>query len=71
MRRFLIVIESAGKNFSAYSPDLPGCVATGATREETERRMYEAIELHVEGLREDKQPVPPSTSFGEYVVVRA
>jgi predicted RNase H-like HicB family nuclease len=71
MHRFLIVIESAGKNFSAYSPDLPGCVGTGATREETERRMYETIELHVEGLREDKQPVPPSTSFAEYVVLRA
>lgn len=70
LHRFLIVIESAGKNFSAYSPDLPGCVATGATREETERRMYEAVELHVEGLRQDKQPVPPSTSFAEYVVVR-
>ena len=71
MHRFLIVIESAGNNFSAYSPDLPGCVATGATREETERRMYEAIQLHVEGLREDKQPVPTSTSFAEYVVVPA
>ena len=71
MHRFLIVIENAGENFSAYSPDLPGCVATGATREETERRMYEAIELHIEGLIEDKQPVPPSTSFAEYVVVRA
>jgi predicted RNase H-like HicB family nuclease len=65
----LIVIESAGNNFSAYSPDLPGWVATGATREETERRMYEAIQLHVEGLIEDKQPVPVSTSFAEYVVV--
>ena len=71
MHRFLIIIESAGKNFSANSPDLPGCVATGATREETERRMYEAIELHVEGLIEDKLPVPASTSFAEYVVVRA
>ena len=71
MHRFLIVIESAGEDLSAYSPDLPGCVATGATREETERRMYEAIKLHVEGLREGKQPVPPSTSFAEYVVVRA
>ena len=50
MHRFLIVIENAGKNFSAYSPDLPGCVATGSTREETERRMYEAIQMHVEGL---------------------
>jgi predicted RNase H-like HicB family nuclease len=71
MHRFLIVIENAGNNFSAYSPDLPGCVATGATHEETERRMYEAIQLHVEGLREDKQPVPASTSFAEYVVVPA
>ena len=50
MYRFLIVIENAGKNFSAYSPDLPGCVATGSTREETERRMFEAIQMHVEGL---------------------
>ena len=71
MHRFLIVIENAGENFSAYSPDLPGCVATGQTREETERRMYEAIQLHVEGLLEDKQPVPASTSFAEYIVVPA
>ena len=71
MHRFLIVIENAGENFSAYSPDLPGCVATGETREETERRMYEAIQLHVEGLLEDKQPVPASTSFAEYIVVPA
>ena len=49
MNRFLIVIENAGDTYSAYSPDLPGCVATGATREETEKRMREAIELHVRG----------------------
>lgn len=71
MHRFLIVIEKAGNTFSAYSPDLPGCFATRSTREETERRMYEAIQLHIEGLVEDKQPVPPSTSFAEYVVVPA
>lgn len=71
MHRFLIVIENAGNNFSAYSPDLPGCVATGGTREETGRRMYEAVQMHVEGLIEDKQPVPASTSFAEYVVVPA
>jgi predicted RNase H-like HicB family nuclease len=71
MHRFLIVIETAGANYSAYSPDLPGCVATGATREETERRMYEAIQMHVVGLIEDKLPVPASTSFAEYVVVPA
>ena len=69
MHRFLIVIEQAGKNLSAYSPDLPGCVATVSTREETERRMYEAIQMHVEGLVEDQQPVPASTSFAEFVVV--
>ena len=71
MHRFLIVIENAGNDFSAYSPDLPGCVATAATREETARRMYEAIPMHVEGLREDNQPVPASTSFAEYVVISA
>ena len=70
MHRFLIVIENAGENFSAYAPDLPGCVATGDTRQETERRMSEALQLHVEGLREDKHPVPASTSFAEYLVVR-
>lgn len=71
MRRFLIVIEQATNNFSAYSPDLPGCVATGSTREETERRMYEAIQMHIEGLIEDNLPVPASTSFAEFVVVPA
>ena len=53
MHRFLIVIEKAGKNYSAYSPDLPGCVAMGATHEEAEERMHEALELHVKGLLED------------------
>lgn len=69
MHRFLIVIEDAGANFSAYSPDLPGCVATGSTRDETERNMYEAIQLHIEGLTEDGLPIPQSTAFAEYVVV--
>ncbi|HVS30743.1 MAG TPA: type II toxin-antitoxin system HicB family antitoxin [Thermoanaerobaculia bacterium] len=67
--RFLVVLEDAGANFSAYSPDLPGCVATGATREEAEANMYEAIQLHIEGLREDGQPIPHSTSHAEYIVV--
>jgi predicted RNase H-like HicB family nuclease len=69
--RFLIVVEKAGQNYSAYAPDLPGCVATGATREETENRMYEAIQLHIEGLKEDGLPIPTSTSVAEYVVVGA
>ena len=70
MHRFLIVIEKADGNYSAYSPDLPGCVATGATREEAERNMHEAIEIHVCGLQEDSLPVPESNSFAEYVVVK-
>lgn len=69
--RFLIVIEDTGENYSAYSPDLPGCVATGATRDETERNMYQAIQMHVEGLIEDGLPVPESTAFAEYIVVGA
>jgi predicted RNase H-like HicB family nuclease len=69
MYRFLVVIEKADGNYSAYSPDLPGCVATGATREEAERNMHEAIELHVQGLLEDNLPVPQSNSFAEYVAV--
>ncbi len=67
--RFLVIVEQAGKNYSAYSPDLPGCVATGATREEAEKNMYQAIEMHIEGLKEDGLPIPSSTSTAEYVVV--
>ncbi|HEX3069720.1 MAG TPA: type II toxin-antitoxin system HicB family antitoxin [Thermoanaerobaculia bacterium] len=69
--RFLVVVEDAGANYSAYSPDLPGCVATGSTREETEQTMYEAIQLHIEGLREDGLPIPESSSHAEYVLVGA
>jgi len=70
MHRFLVVIEKADNNYSAYSPDLPGCVATGATRDEVERNMHEAIEMHVEGLREDGLVVPECLSFAEYVAIR-
>jgi predicted RNase H-like HicB family nuclease len=70
MHRFLIVIEKANGNYSSYSPDLPGCIATGTTREEVEQNMHEAIELHVRGLREDSLPVPESDSFAGYVVVK-
>ncbi len=69
MYRFLVVIEKADSNFSAYSPDLPGCAATGNTREEAERNMYEAIQLHVQGLLEDGLPVPTSESTAEYVAI--
>jgi predicted RNase H-like HicB family nuclease len=69
MHRFLIVIEKANGNYSAYSPDLPGCVATGKTREQVSRNMYQAIEMHIHGLLEDKLPVPRSRSFAEYIAV--
>jgi len=71
MYRFLIIIEKAKNNYSAYSPDLPGCVATGKTREQATRNMYKAIEMHVRGLLEDKRTVPKSRSFAEYVAVPA
>ena len=70
MPRFLIVIEKANGNFAAYSPDLPGGVATGKTRAQVARNMHAAIELHGRGLREDKLPVPRSRSFAEFVAVR-
>ena len=69
MSRYLIVIENAGTNYSAYSPDLPGCVTTGKTLDETRKNMEEAIEFHLEGLREDGLPVPSPSSVGEYVEV--
>jgi len=67
--RFLIVIEKTERNYSAYAPDLPGCVATGASVEETEKNMHEAIEMHIEGLKEDGLPIPSSTSTADYVLV--
>ena len=69
MHRFLIVIEKANGNYSAYSPDLPGCVATGKTREQVTRNMHTAIEIHLQGLREDKQPIPRSRSYAEVIAV--
>ena len=69
--RYAIVIEAAESNYSAYVPDLPGCVATGATVEETERAIREAIEFHLEGLRADKLPIPPASSRVDYVEVAA
>ena len=69
MKQFAIVIEKAALNYAAYVPDLPGCVATGATLAETEQLIREAIELHLEGLREDGETIPEPTSRVEYVEV--
>jgi predicted RNase H-like HicB family nuclease len=69
MRRYAVVIEKAPGNYSAYVPDLPGCVATGATIEETEREIREAIEFHLEGLRDAGAQIPEPTSRMAYVEV--
>jgi predicted RNase H-like HicB family nuclease len=65
--RYAVIIEKANGNYSAYVPDLPGCIATGATIEETEREIREAIRFHLDGLREEGLPIPQPTSRAEYV----
>jgi predicted RNase H-like HicB family nuclease len=69
--RYAIVIEKAESNYAAYVPDLPGCVTTGETIEETERQIREAIEFHIRGLREDGLPIPEPSSKVNYVDVAA
>ena len=69
--RYAIVIEKAEGNYSAYVPDLPGCVATGATIAEVEVEIREAMEFHLEGMREDGLPIPAASSRVEYVEVAA
>jgi predicted RNase H-like HicB family nuclease len=61
---YAVIVESGDGNFSAYAPDLPGCIAVGDTVEETLQRMREALEFHLEGLREEGMPIPPPTSIG-------
>ena len=68
-KQYLVVVERTDRNYGAYSPDLPGCVATGETLEETLQLMREAIELHVRGLEEDGLPIPEPTSTASYVSV--
>ena len=69
--KYAIVIEKADSNYSAYVPDLPGCVATGATSEEAEKEIREAIEFHIEGMKEDGEAIPVPSSSVEYVEVAA
>ena len=65
--RYVMIIETGSRNYSAYLPDLPGCVATGRTLEEVRQHMQEAIELHLAGMREDGLKIPEPTSLVEYV----
>jgi predicted RNase H-like HicB family nuclease len=69
--RYAIVIEKAPSNYAAYVPDLPGCIATGASVQETESLIREAIEFHLEGLKADGLPIPPPSSRVEYIDVPA
>ena len=69
--RYAVVVEKGENSFGAYVPDLPGCIAAGETKEEVLQLIHEAIEFHVEGLREDGEPVPEPSSSIEYVEVAA
>ena len=69
--RYAIVIEKAENNFAAYVPDLPGCIATGKTVEETEQQIREAIEFHIRSMREDGLPIPDPSSRVDYVDIAA
>jgi predicted RNase H-like HicB family nuclease len=69
--KYLIIIEPTSTGFSAYSPDLPGCISTGRTREEVEQNMHEAIEFHLEGLQKEGYPIPEPSSASAYVEVAA
>ncbi|MDA1189538.1 MAG: type II toxin-antitoxin system HicB family antitoxin [Chloroflexi bacterium] len=65
MPKYPVVIEQAGKNYSAFSPDLPGCIATGKSKAEAAKNIHEAIEFHLEGLKEDNLPIPEPHSSAE------
>ncbi|MFN8615531.1 MAG: type II toxin-antitoxin system HicB family antitoxin [Dehalococcoidia bacterium] len=71
MTEYTVILERGDRNWGAYVPDLPGCIATGKTREETERLIREAIELHISLLREDGDPVPPPASEAIRLAVSA
>ena len=69
MKKYLIVIEKTGTGYSAYSPDLEGCVATGGTRQEVESQMQEAISFHLESMAENGEPIPEPHTYSAYVEI--
>jgi predicted RNase H-like HicB family nuclease len=69
MHKYLVIYEKARSNYSAYSPDIPGCIATGKTRKEVEKNIKDAISFHIEGLTKDGLPLPEPASYTDYVEV--
>jgi predicted RNase H-like HicB family nuclease len=67
--KYLVILEKTRGNYSAYSPDVPGCIATGTTRQEAEKNMREALVFHIKGLKQDGLPLPEPASFTEYIEV--
>ena len=65
--KYLVIIEKAGNNYSAYLPDIPGCIATGRSKEEARQNVLEALELHLQGLMDDNLPIPEPVSEADYV----
>ena len=68
--KYAVIIEAGERNYSAYAPDLPGCIATGKTLDEVKQVMREAMAFHIEGLREEGLPIPTATSLCEYVEIQ-
>jgi predicted RNase H-like HicB family nuclease len=70
-KRYLVVVEQTGFGYSAHSPDLLGCIASGQSKEEVEQNIREAIEFHIEGLREEGEPVPEPYTYSSYIQLSA
>ncbi len=71
MKKYLIIVERTSTGFSAYSPDVPGCGSTGKTKEEVERNIQEALEFHLDGLRQEGHEIPEPSSYSSYIEVAA
>ncbi len=71
MKKYLIIVEKTGTGYSAFSPDVPGCGSTGTTKDEVERNIQEAIEFHLEGLRQEGYQVPEPTTYSSYIEIAA
>ena len=71
MKKYLIIVETTDTGYSAFSPDVPGCGSTGETKEEVERNIREAIEFHLEGLRQEGYEIPQPSTYSSYIDIAA